>query len=140
MFEIYLNNLYKNLNLYNIHNIKKYTNFYKNKIHNMNGGNEDIANINLIKLRELSTKLKSDMEDFKQKLTSNNNSDYIKIKKETFQLMKDLFEYTTKEIIRDHNIVKQDIDKMYDTLQSQKFNQISETINEINKTFTELLS
>ena len=141
MFEIYLNNLYKNLDFYNIQNINKYTEFYKNKIHTMKGGDIDTANSNLIKLRELSKKIKSDMEELKNNvITSNKDSNYIKIKKESFQLMKDLLEYTTKEIMRDHELVKQDIDSMYDTIQSQKFKQISESINEINRTFDELLN
>ena len=141
MFEIYLNNLYKNLDFYNIQNINKYTEFYKNKIHTMKGGDIDTANSNLIKLRELSKKIKSDMEELKNNvITSNKDSNYIKIKKESFQLMKDLLEYTTKEIMRDHELVKQDIDSMYDTIQSQKFKQMSESINEINRTFDELLN
>jgi hypothetical protein len=138
MFEIYLLNLYKNLDFYNIKNIDKYNNFYKNKIHNMIGG---VNNVDLDAIKDLSTKIKEDMERFKQKMTtSNTDSEFISVKKDKFKLMTDIIEYTTKEIMRDHELVKQDIDKMYDTTQSNKFKQIQQTIDEINNMFSDLLS
>ena len=138
MFEIYLLNLYKNLDFYNIKNIHKYSEFYKNKIHNMTGGNNDV---NLEKIRELSDKIKNDMKELKKKfLESNKDTDYIKIKKEKFQLIKDLIEMSTQEILRDHEIVKKDIDKMYDAVQSEKFKKIQKNIDEINSMFAELLA
>lgn len=138
MFEIYLLNLYKNLDFYNIKNIDKYNNLYKNKIHNMIGG---VSNVDLDAIKDLSTKIKEDMERFKQKMTtSNTDSEFISVKKDKFKLMTDIIEYTTKEIMRDHELVKQDIDKIYNTIQSDKFKQIQQTIDEINYMFSDLLS
>jgi hypothetical protein len=136
MFEIYLYNLYKNLDFYNIKNIENYTDFYKNKIHNMIGG----TNPDLDKILELSQKLKKDMEEFKLKQIQNDKSqdnDFIKIKKDNFELIKNLIEISSQEIMLNHEKVKEDIDKLYS---NNKITEMQQTIDEINKLFAELLS
>ena len=137
MFELYLYNLYKNLDFYKIHNINKYSDIYKNQIHVMIGGN---AEDNLIKIRELSEKIKNDIVELKTNISSNKDIEYIKIKKESFKLMKDLINFSVQEVLRNHNIVKQDIDKISNTVESGKFIQIQKTVDEINSMFDELLS
>ncbi len=136
MFEIYLYNLYKNLDFYNIKNIENYTDFYKNKIHNMIGG----TNPDLDKILELSQKLKKDMEEFKLKQIQNDKSqdnDFIKIKKDNFELIKNLIEISSQEIMLNHEKVKEDIDKLYS---NNKITEMQQTIDEINRLFSELLS
>jgi hypothetical protein len=138
MFEIYLNNLYRNLNLYNIQNPEKYTNFYKNKIKNMIGGN-DINLEKLTKLKELSQKLKSDIDEIKNKPRSTSENT-VTIDKKKFEAMTALIKFSVEQIARDHELVKQSIDRMNTTIDSNEFKSIQETINEINSMFADLLS
>lgn len=138
MFEKYLNNLYRNLNLYNIENFKIDTNLYKNKIKNMLGGaNEDT----LKKLSDFTQKLKIDIEKLKNKQkTSSNNENAIVIDKNKFIAMIELIKYSVEQITRDHEFVKQSIDRMNTTVESEEFKNIQKTIDEINSMFVNLLS
>ncbi len=138
MFEIYLNNLYRNFNLYNIQNPEIYTNFYKNKIKNMIGGN-DINLQKLQKLKELSQKLKSDIDEVKNKPISTSENT-ITIDKKKFEAMTALIKFSIEQITRDHELVKQSIDKMNTTIDSNEFKSIQGTINEINLMFADLLN
>lgn len=136
MFEIYLNNLYRNLNLYNIQNSEKYTEFYKTKIKHMMGGAVDLEKVK--KLKELSLEVKTKMEELKNKKSSTGNN--ITIDAEKFKAMTDLILYTTRLIERDHELVKQSIDKMNTTVDSDEFKNIQQTIDEINSMFAQLLN
>ncbi len=135
MFEIYLNNLYRNLNLYNIQNPDKYNEFYKNKIKHMMGGAVDPEQVK--KLKELSSQVKTKMEELKTKKAPDN---LITVDAAKFQAMSDLILYTTKLIERDHGSVKDTIDRINNTIEGEKFKNITKTIDEINNMFTVLLN
>ena len=138
MFEIYLNNLYRNLNLYNIQNSKIDTNLYKNKIKNMIGGADAET---LKKLKDFSQKIKKDMEQLKNKQkTIPKKENSIVIDKNKFEAMVELIKYSIEQITRDHEFVKQSIDRINTTVESDEFKDIQKTINEINAMFADLLS
>jgi hypothetical protein len=138
MFEIYLNNLYRNLNLYNIQNSKIDLILYKNKIKNMLGGADADT---LKKLKDFSQKLKKDMEQLKKKreiLPKNENT--IVIDRNKFEAMVELIKYSVEQITRDHELVKQSMDRMNTTVESDEFKNIQKTISEVNSMFADLLS
>jgi hypothetical protein len=135
MFEIYLNNLYRNLNLYNIQNSDKYTEIYKNKLKHMIGGNIDVERVQ--KLKELTSKYNDQLQQLRKREIT---GDVVTIDAQKFNLMRDLILYTTKQIQRDHESVKDSIDRMNNTIEGEKFKKITLTIDEINNMFTQLLS
>ncbi len=135
MFEIYLNNLYRNLNFYNIQNSDKYSELYKNKLKYMIGGNINAERVQ--KLKELTQRYNEQVQQLKKKEI---NGDVVTIDAEKFKLMRDLILYTTKQIERDHESVKESIDRMNNTIEGEKFKNITKTIDDINIMFTQLLS
>jgi negative regulator of replication initiation len=113
-------------------------NLYKNKIKTMIGGADAET---LKKLKDFSQKIKTDMEQFKNKQKTNpQKENSIIIDKNKFETMVELIKYSVEQITRDHEFVRQSIDRINTTVESDEFKDIQKTINEINAMFADLLS
>ncbi len=136
MFDEYLINLYKNLNLYNNNNNNNNKiHILKNKITNMVGGAPDEYKTVFL---DLFKNIKTDIESLK-----NNNQDInqneIEVKLRTFKVFTDLYQYYLGLLINEHEVVSQKITDINNLVNESNINKTFELINNINNKFKTLL-